>query len=58
MKPKQELNQLPEKQTTTGGLKQELPGRLSCEFRLHKLEKIVTGGKGKKEASCTTVTSV
>jgi hypothetical protein len=51
MKPKQGLYQLPEKQTTPRGPKQDLPGRLYCEFRLHKLEKIVTGGKGKKKHS-------
>jgi hypothetical protein len=50
VKPKQELKvQLPEKQTASRGPKQDLPGRLSCDFRLHKLEKIVTGGKGKKK---------
>jgi len=35
--------QLPEKQKTPRGLKQDLPGRLSRDFRTHKLEKIVGG---------------
>ena len=29
--------------------KQELPGRLSGDFRIHKLEKIIGGGEGKKK---------
>jgi len=29
--------------------KQDLPGRLSGDFRIHKLEKIVGGGEGKKK---------
>ena len=29
--------------------KQDLPGRLSGGFRIHKLEKIVGGGEGKKK---------
>jgi len=40
--------QLPEKQTTPRGPKQDLPGRLSSDFRTHKLEKIVGGGEGKR----------
>ena len=47
--------QLPEKQTTPRGPNQDLPGRLSSDFRIHKLEKIVGGGEGKKEVSCKTV---
>ena len=39
--------QLPEKQTTPRGPKQDLPGRLSSDFRINKLEKI-GGGEGKK----------
>ena len=41
--------QLPEKQTTPRGPKQDLPGRLSGNFRIHKLENIVGGGEGKKK---------
>jgi hypothetical protein len=33
--------QLPEKQTTPKGPKQDPPGRLSIDFRVHKLEKIL-----------------
>jgi len=40
---------LPEKQTKPKGPKQDPPGRLSGDFRIHKLEKIVAGGKGKKK---------
>jgi len=40
---------LPEKQTTPRGPKQDLPGRLSGDFRIHKLEKIVGGGEGKRK---------
>jgi hypothetical protein len=40
---------LPETQTAPGGPKQDLPGRLFGGFRLHKLEKIVAGGKGIKK---------
>ena len=36
--------QLPEKQTTPKGPKQDPPGRLSRDFRIYKLEKIVAGG--------------
>jgi len=46
---------LPEKQTTLRGPKQDLPGRLSGDFGIHILEKIVAGGEGKKEVSCKTV---
>ena len=46
--------QLPEKQTTPRGPKQDLPDRLSGDFKIHKLEKIVGGGDG-KEVSCKTV---
>jgi len=38
-----------EKQTTPRGLKQDPPGRPSRDFRIHKLEKIVAGGEGKKK---------
>jgi hypothetical protein len=31
------------------GPKQDLPGRLSGDFRIHKLEKIVGDGDGKKK---------
>jgi len=31
------------------GHKQDLPGRLSGDFRIHKLEKIVAGWEGKKK---------
>jgi len=40
--------QLPEKQTTPRWPTQDPPGRLSGDFKLHKLEKIVGGGEGKK----------
>jgi len=40
---------LPEKQTTPRGPKQDPPGRLSKNSRIHKLEKIVAGGEGKKK---------
>jgi hypothetical protein len=40
--------QMPEKQITRRGPKEYPPGRLSGDFRTHKLEKIVSGGKGKK----------
>jgi hypothetical protein len=32
------------------GPKQDPPGRLSGDFRIHKLEKIVDGGEGKKKS--------
>ena len=35
--------QLPETQTTPRGPKQDPPGRLSSDFRIHRLEKIVSG---------------
>jgi len=41
--------QLPEKQTKPRRPKQDLPGRLSSDFRKHKFEKIVGGGEGKKK---------
>jgi hypothetical protein len=41
--------QVPEKQSTPRGPKQELPGRLSGDFRIHKLEITVDGGEGKKK---------
>jgi len=34
----------------TRGPKQDLPGRLSGDFRIHKLEKLVGGGDGKKRS--------
>ena len=39
--------QLPEKQTTPRGPKQDLPDRLCGDFIIHKLKKIVGGGEGK-----------
>jgi hypothetical protein len=39
---------LPEKQTTPKGPKQDLPGRLPGDFRIH-LKKIVGGGEGKRK---------
>jgi hypothetical protein len=50
--------QLPEKQTTPRGPKQDLPGRLSSDFRIHKLEKKFWWWGRKKEVSCKTVYSV
>jgi len=41
--------QLPERQTTPRGPKQDPPGRLSGDFRIHKLEKIVGVGEGKRK---------
>ena len=41
--------QLSEKQTTPRGPKQEPPGKLSGDFIIHKLDKIVRGGKGKRK---------
>jgi len=38
--------QLPEKQTTPRGPKQDPTCRLSGDFRIHKLGKIVRGGEG------------
>jgi hypothetical protein len=43
--------QLPEKQTTPRGPKQDPPGRLSSDFRIHKLEKKFGGGREKKKYS-------
>jgi len=40
--------QLPEKQTTPKGPKQDLPGRLYGDFRIHKLEKNCWWWGGKK----------
>jgi len=41
---------LPEKQITPRGPKKDLPGRLSEDFRIYKLEKIVGGdGEGKQK---------
>jgi len=40
---------LPEKQTTPKGPKQDLPDRLSSDFRIYKLEKIFGGGEGKRK---------
>ena len=42
--------QLPEKQATPRGPKQDTPGRLSSDFRRHKLEKIVRGAAPKKRS--------
>jgi hypothetical protein len=39
--------QMPKKQTTPTGPKLDPPGGLSGDFRTHKLEKTVAGGKGK-----------
>jgi len=36
---------LPEKQTPPWGSKQDLPGRLSSDFRIHKLEKFMVVGR-------------
>ena len=41
--------QLPEKQTTPRGPKQNPPGRLSGDFRIPKLEKGFGSGEGKKK---------
>ena len=41
--------QLPDNQTTPRGPKQDPPGILSGDFRIHKLEKIVGGGVGKRK---------
>jgi len=41
--------QLPEKQTAPRGPNQDLPDRLSRDFRIHKLEKIVGSEEGKKK---------
>ena len=41
--------QLSEKQTTPRGPSQDPPGRLSGDFRIHKLVNIVGGGEGKRK---------
>ena len=41
--------QLPEKQTTSREAKQDPPGRLSSDFRIHELQKIDGGGDGKRK---------
>ena len=41
--------QLPGKQTTPRVPKQDPPGRISGDFRTHKLEKIVGGGEAKRK---------
>ena len=41
--------QFPEKSTTPREPKQDPAGRLSRDFRIHKLKKIVAGGEGKKK---------
>jgi hypothetical protein len=41
--------QLPEKQTTPRGPKQDPPGRHSGDFRIHKHEKMFAGGEGNKK---------
>ena len=43
--------QLPEKQTTPRGPNQDLPGRLSSDFRIHKLQEIFGDGEEKKKYS-------
>jgi len=40
---------LPEKQATPRRPKQDPPGRLAGDFRIHKLEKIVGSGEGKRK---------
>jgi hypothetical protein len=40
---------LPEKQTTQRGPNKDPPGRLSRDFRIHKLEKMFAGGEGNKK---------
>jgi hypothetical protein len=40
---------LPEKQTTPRGPKKDLPGRLSGDFRIHKLQEMFAGGEGNKK---------
>jgi len=47
--------QLPEKETTTRGPKQDPSGRLSGGFRIHKLEKNCWWWGGKKEVPSKTV---
>jgi len=48
-------SQLPEKQKTPRMPKEDPPGRLSCDFRILKLEKNCWWWGGKKEVSCKTV---
>jgi hypothetical protein len=43
--------QLPEKQITPRRPKKDPPGRLSGDFRIHKLENIFGGGEEKKKYS-------
>ena len=43
--------QLPKKQTAPWGPKQDPSGRLSSDCRIHKHEKIVGGGEGKRKYS-------
>jgi hypothetical protein len=47
--------QMPKTQTTPIGPKLDPSGRLSGDFRTHKLEKIVAGGEGKKKVPSQTV---
>jgi hypothetical protein len=49
--------QLPKKQSTQRRSKQDLPHRLSGDFRIHKLEKI-GGGEGKRKYPATHVAHV
>jgi hypothetical protein len=42
---------LPEKQTTPKWPEKDPPGRISADFRIHKLEKIVGGREGKSNYS-------
>jgi hypothetical protein len=41
--------QVPERQSTPSGPKRDPPGRLSGDFRIHKLETIADGGEGKNK---------
>jgi hypothetical protein len=50
--------QMPKKQTTPIGPKFDPPDRLSGDFRTHKLEKIVAGGKGEKSTLSNSVKCV
>jgi hypothetical protein len=47
--------QLPEMQTTPKGPKQDPPGRLSSDFRIHKHEKLFAGGGEKQDVFWKTV---
>jgi hypothetical protein len=55
--------QLPKKQTTPRGLKQEPQNKLSGDFTIHKHEKMFAGGEGKKKyperqcKACATIRS-